>query len=268
MNEESTHVDCFWENPNGEYWCRSVRFVTIHDECYVIHEEVCAAFGFDSQAGLALSKAKQSNFQTDEELYLVDPSYAYIVYGCLPEEDTEMPETNNQLFSPERTPQIWPTPTVINLTGSPVTPSSITASSPPASPGSVIKTPVVNLEESAFKYAETFPPGCLFTKEIPVDVDGNVCYGAHLPASVASDERGASLTGIPFFRVNRSWSHFTKWTHKQVSSKWEALKAKVTVRKAYCLGEAVCNNKDCDFFQIYNKMFVQEVRTLYSFHCQ
>jgi len=259
MGDEIRHVDFFWENPNGEFWCRSVRFVKIHNEqCYVIHEEVCAAFGFEPQSGLALSKAKQNDFQTDEDVYLVDPSYAYIVYGCLPDEDSQAVET-------EETRQLSPTPTVINLIDSPVTPSPNTAASPQDSPGSVIETPVVNLDETAFKYAETFPPGCLFAKEIPKNVDGDVSYGAYLPESVASDQRGGSLSAIPFFRVNRSWSHFTKWTYKKVASSWEALKAKVTVRKANCLGEAVCNNKECDYFQIFNKKFVQEVRYLCSF---
>lgn len=246
-------IEFFFNHPDGRCLWRPVRVLYVRAEPFVLHEDVCAAFGFEPEAGLAISKIYENDFTCDQELYLVNTDYSYIALGCLPDEEEQPAEDTTPLLTPPtKNPQ-----DVIDLCESPTKGSFHTPLS--LSPASVIETPVANLSKTAFKYADAFPEGTVFSATVPADVDGDVTYGCHFEENFEKDERGVSLSSLPYFQVNRSWRHATRWTFKTVTDKWTALKATSAVRKMKCLGEGVCENVECGFNKIHSKKFVEKV---------
>jgi len=263
-------VDFFFDTPLGVTLCRPIPVLARWKDCFVLHVDICNAFGLDPEAGLAVAPASSTSqgqtYICDREIYPIDPWSSYVIKGCLLEEVEEASSDERSPCTPPRKPEDNVNYPVVEGESSPVfvnlCDSETQTFQSPDSPDLLepeLCTPIANLSKEDFKYADAFPDNTVFTTQVPADVDGNVTYGSHCKKEASKDSRGLSFSALPFFDNNRSWSHATRGTLKKTEDKWRSLGAKVHVRKVKCLGEAKCENEACSFTNIHQKAFIQKV---------
>ena len=103
----------------------------------------------------------------------------------------------------------------------------------------------------------TWPVGVSLTPKVPVDVDGSQLFATHFKGQVAGGRKGNPLLQLDFFANNRTWSEAGNTSWKRLGDLYG--KERVSARAMHCLGEYICKQKDCVFFQVGGRHFVKRV---------
>ncbi|KAK3237173.1 hypothetical protein CYMTET_52726 [Cymbomonas tetramitiformis] len=102
-----------------------------------------------------------------------------------------------------------------------------------------------------------WPVGVSHTSKVPLDVDGSKLFGTHFKGELTGGRKGLPLLQLDFFVNNRTWSEAGKTTWKGLSDVYG--KQNVLARSMHCLGEYVCKDEECVFFQVGGKHFVKRM---------
>ena len=103
----------------------------------------------------------------------------------------------------------------------------------------------------------SWPVGVSQTNKVPLDVDGSILFGTHFKGELTGGRKGVPLLQLDFFVTNRTWSEAGSTTWKALSDIYG--KKNVSARSMHCLGEYVCKEDDCVFFQVGGKHFVKRL---------
>eukprot|EP00854_Cymbomonas_tetramitiformis_P017192 gene17192-20451_t len=103
----------------------------------------------------------------------------------------------------------------------------------------------------------TWPAGVSVIAKVPMDVDGSQHFGTNYKAELSGIKNKFPLLKLDFFATHWTWSEAGNTTWKLLTDLYG--KDQVLARAMHCLGEYVCKEKDCVFFQVGGRHFVKRL---------
>ncbi len=103
----------------------------------------------------------------------------------------------------------------------------------------------------------TWPAGVSVIAKVPMDVDGSQLFGTNYKAELSGIKNKFPLLKLDFFATHWTWSEAGNTTWKLLTDLYG--KDQVLARAMHCLGEYVCKEKDCVFFQVGGRHFVKRL---------
>ena len=113
-------------------------------------------------------------------------------------------------------------------------------------------------EVSSFAAVFQWPPNTLFVDKVPLDVNGTVVYGTHIPSLVKSSEGKIPMQKNGWWVTNHTWSHGGGTTNKFISNQCEKQGIKPLIRSGKCCGEFRCMNTECPFVKTFFHPYIME----------
>ena len=234
---------------------REVPIIWRDGKPYVTSLSLAASFDLCPEEDICVTSDFDDSFETDVEFFPVHVGYTHNVYG------TPVPISIHLTDSDDET-----TPLQHSSDSKSDEEEDVVVTGERSVSKSALKSPLKRTASQASNRCSVqdscassfvWPIQCKLVNKVPFDVDGDVCYGFHLPEPLTKTKGGLlSLNKIDFFVTNRTWSHACSTTWNAVT-KQEAIKGcPIQVRLQTCLGEKRCVNEECAHFKTHANNFV------------